>query len=228
MLIRLVLIVFLALTVLADKTIYIVNKCTIPISVGILTNGDTRDLPERVVHLKPGDTDQFVKPNVWGGRVWARIHCEGKNADVPIMCGNPGAVLPATLAEFFFLGNNGKDYYDVSLVDGYNMPVSIEPSAKTAPNGYNCGSPTCELNDCPKEYQLKHPDGTLLACLSECSKTNKDEDCCTGDFNSPGMCRASSRSLNVKKACPDAYSYAYDDQDSTFHCQASSFTVTFC
>ena len=30
-----------------------------------------------------------------------------------------------SLAEFTFDGHGGQDYYDVSLVDGYNLPIAI-------------------------------------------------------------------------------------------------------
>lgn len=44
-------------------------------------------------------------------------------------------------------------------------------------------------------------------CLSACAKHNKASDCCTGSYNSPSACKPSLYSKNVKKVCPDAYSY---------------------
>ncbi|KAJ8489342.1 hypothetical protein ONZ51_g2976 [Trametes cubensis] len=82
----------------------------------------------------------FDVPDTWGGRIWARRDC---NFDVP----NPGpnscldggcigglvcdpkigtGVPPATLAEFTL--TTSTDNYDVSLVDGYNLPMRIENS----------------------------------------------------------------------------------------------------
>ena len=38
-----------------------------------------------------------------------------------------GGQPPATLAEFTLNGWGNQDYYDVSLVDGYNLQMSIHP-----------------------------------------------------------------------------------------------------
>jgi hypothetical protein len=35
---------------------------------------------------------------------------------------------PATLAEFTLGASDGSDWYDVSLVDGYNLPMRINPT----------------------------------------------------------------------------------------------------
>ncbi|KAJ9689190.1 hypothetical protein PVL29_014716 [Vitis rotundifolia] len=45
-----------------------------------------------------------------------------------IECNGAGAAPPATLAEFT-LGTSGQDFYDVSLVDGYNLSMIVEGSA---------------------------------------------------------------------------------------------------
>ena len=42
-------------------------------------------------------------------------------------CAGRGGEPPVSLAEFTLNGHGGQDYYDVSLVDGYNLPVFIEP-----------------------------------------------------------------------------------------------------
>lgn len=44
-------------------------------------------------------------------------------------------------------------------------------------------------------------------CYSACAKNNRPEDCCTGKYGSPSSCSPSLYSKNVKKVCPDAYSY---------------------
>ncbi|KAK7830774.1 thaumatin-like protein 1 [Quercus suber] len=73
----------------------------------------------------------------WSGRVWARSHChivKGKficgTADCAsgqVSCNGAGAIPPASLVEFTLSGYKGQDFYDVSLVDGFNLPVSITP-----------------------------------------------------------------------------------------------------
>ncbi|MEM7430023.1 MAG: thaumatin family protein, partial [Pseudomonadota bacterium] len=63
---------------------------------------------------------------------------------------NTGPTGPVTLAEFT-LQNNAQDYYDVSVINGINVPMSMAPTAVTgvssvyAPSGnegdYWCGAP---------------------------------------------------------------------------------------
>ncbi|KAL9546272.1 hypothetical protein MBANPS3_006745 [Mucor bainieri] len=194
----------------AEKSITVKNNCGSVITVGVLTNGVSSGLPEQSFDLTPSASNSFSKSDSWGGRVWARYHCSGSAGKDSSNCGVPGATNPASLAEFFFKGTGGKDYYDISLVDGYNMPMSIIPSGGATPSGYTCGSPQCSISDCPKEYAVTDATGNVISCMSACSKT------------------ASGNSANIKQQCPDAYSFAYDDQDSTFECEAESFTVNFC
>ena len=71
----------------------------------------------------------------WAGRVWARTGCNfdgnGQGRCVTGDCGNKlqcngaGGVPPVTLAEITLNGAGGKDFYDVSLVDGFNVPVKV-------------------------------------------------------------------------------------------------------
>ncbi|KAK5111487.1 hypothetical protein LTR62_004939 [Meristemomyces frigidus] len=66
-------------------------------------------------------------------------------------------------------------------------------------------------------------------CNSACVKYGQANYCCTGKYNSPQKCSPSYYSSAAKKACPDAYSYAYDDQTSTFVIPSGAgFGVVFC
>jgi len=66
-------------------------------------------------------------------------------------------------------------------------------------------------------------------CYSTCAKYNQPVDCCTGSYNSPGVCKPGLYSQSAKKICPDAYTFAYDDKYSTFTSAAGvSFEVFFC
>lgn len=66
-------------------------------------------------------------------------------------------------------------------------------------------------------------------CYSACEVTRSAKDCCTGSYDSPSKCSPSLYSRNAKSVCPDAYSYAYDDQTSTFIIPTGGgFEVTFC
>ncbi|KAL8834406.1 MAG: hypothetical protein Q9170_003774 [Blastenia crenularia] len=66
-------------------------------------------------------------------------------------------------------------------------------------------------------------------CYSACAKYNKASDCCIGKYNSPTVCQPSLYSTQAKKVCPDAYSFAFDDQTSTFIIPSGpGFEVVFC
>jgi hypothetical protein len=53
-------------------------------------------------------------------------------------------------------------------------------------------------------------------CNSACAATGTDKDCCIGKYHDPNICKPSQYSKSVKAVCPDAYSFAFDDQQSTF------------
>lgn len=222
------------------------NKCAETVWVGTLNGNPKYLLPEGGgFELAPGASHAFTLPTEWGGRFWGRTGCvfdaDGKGscetADCgKAKCGGAGGKPPATLAEFQIAGFGGKDFYDISLVDGYNLPMSVTPVAGTFvpsdPNDpYDCGSPGCvaDLNaTCPVELQEKNAAGEVVACLSACEKFGTDEYCCKGANNTPETCPPTSYSMIFKEACPRAYSYAYDDQSSTYTCLGGSYRITFC
>lgn len=66
-------------------------------------------------------------------------------------------------------------------------------------------------------------------CKSACAAHNSPEDCCTGQYNDPTVCGPSLYSKAAKAMCPDAYSYAFDDQASTFIIPSGGgWEVVFC
>ncbi|GLT63327.1 hypothetical protein SLA2020_359000 [Shorea laevis] len=139
-----------------------------------------------------------------------------------IECNGARAVPPATLAEFT-LGSGTKDFYDVSLVDGYNLPMFVEASSGSG----ECAKTGCEtdLNKrCPAELRVVGDD----ACKSACEAFGRPEYCCKGTYGTPATCKPSLYSQIFKSACPRSYSYAYDDATSTFTCTGADYTITFC
>lgn len=98
---------------------------------------------------------------------------------------------------------------------------------------------------CPWDLQVNQPtkpgDGvypypdsniqrpTFDPCLSACSKTNAPSDCCTGSYDTPAKCPPPPYATAAKAVCPDAYSYAFDDQTSTFIIPSGGgWQITFC
>ncbi|GMH03274.1 hypothetical protein Nepgr_005113 [Nepenthes gracilis] len=189
-----------------------------------------------------GESQAVSPPASWGGRFWGRTLCATDNStgkftcqtgdcgSGKVECAGGGAAPPATLAEFKLDGDGGLDFYDVSLVDGYNIPMLVVPEGGS---GANCTSTGCvvDLNSaCPSDLRVLSDDsGETVACKSACDAFNQPQYCCSGSYSSPDTCKPSSYSELFKKACPRAYSYAYDDKSSTFTCGGSAnYAITFC
>ncbi|XP_059636768.1 thaumatin-like protein 1b [Cornus florida] len=225
--------------VISSATFTIVNKCEHTVWPGILSNAGIAQLPTTGFSLQKGESKAITAPSNWGGRFWGRTLCTqdsaGKFSCVTgdcgsgkVECAGGTAEPPATLAEFTLDGDNGMDFFDVSLVDGYNLPMLVVPQGGT---GVNCTNTGCvvDLNSaCPSELKLTSEGGEGVACKSACEAFGKPEYCCSGAYNTPATCKPSSYSQLFKNACPRAYSYAYDDGTSTFTCVGADYLITFC
>ncbi|WVZ61839.1 hypothetical protein U9M48_011651 [Paspalum notatum var. saurae] len=239
----LVLVVALAVSVRGvwcSKSFTIANNCEYTVWPGILSGAGSPELGSTGFELAPGQSQTLPAPAGWSGRLWGRTLCAtGKFACATGDCagssGGPGcdgnnAAPPATLAEFTLDGSGGMDFYDVSLVDGYNLPVLVAPQGAAA--GGNCAPTGClaDLNDaCPADLRVTSS-GDAVACKSACEAFGSAQYCCDGAYGSPSTCRPSAYSEFFKNACPRAYSYAYDDATSTFTCAGAdtTYAITFC
>src|SRR6266487_3781630 len=114
----------------------VINHCSHTVWVGTLGNSGKPAPDNGGFQLNSGQRKSVYVPNEWGGRFWGRTHCDGNMNCQTGFCGNnvqcngAGGRPPCTLAEFTMDGwppENRQDYYDVSLVDGYNLPVKIVP-----------------------------------------------------------------------------------------------------
>ncbi|KAL5557864.1 hypothetical protein UlMin_034075 [Ulmus minor] len=215
-------------------TFTLINKCGYTVWPGILSNAGSSPLDSTGFELPSGGTRPFQAPPNWSGRLWGRTGCsfdpntgQGSCATADcgsnqVQCNGAGANPPATLAEFTIASGN-LDFYDVSLVDGYNLPMVVDASGGSG----NCLSTGCvtDLNQhCPSELRV----GDRLACKSACEAFGKPEYCCNGEYGSPAACKPTVYSEIFKAACPKSYSYAYDDPTSTFTCSGADYTITFC
>lgn len=223
-----------------SSTFTLVNKCSYTVWPGVLSGAGTPQISPTGYILQPGESTSIPVPASWSGRIWGRTLCTqdssgkfscltGDCASSTLDCSGAGAIPPATLAEFTLNGAGGLDFFDVSLVDGYNLPMMISPRGGTNGAG-NCTSAGCAAdlnNGCPLE--LKVVDGSEgVACKSACEAFGEPQYCCNGAYATPDTCKPSSYSQFFKTACPTAYSYAYDDGTSTFTCAAADYDITFC
>ncbi|XP_015889738.1 thaumatin-like protein 1 [Ziziphus jujuba] len=217
----------------SGATFTFINKCDHTVWPGILASAGSPKLDSTGFELTKGSSRSFQAPTGWSGRFWGRAGCNfdgsghgscatGDCGSGQIECNGAGASPPATLAEFT-LGSGSQDFYDVSLVDGYNLPMIVEG---------NGGSGTCATTGCVTDLNRRCPAELKIdggdACKSACGAFGTPEYCCSGEFASPTTCKPSMYSEIFKSACPQSYSYAYDDSTSTFTCTGADYTITFC
>jgi hypothetical protein len=225
------------------RKVVVINQCQQTVWVAI---GSQQAVPENGgFQLDAGQTRTLTFPGgMWSGRLWGRTgctfngatgRCETGDCGGRLGCGPVGGKTPATLAEITWSGSAANpDFYDISLVDGYNLPMAMGPlpgSFQRSQGGaYDCLTPTCvsDLNaSCPADLRVVEG-GRVVGCLSACEKFQSDELCCKGAHSTPETCGPSSFSRTFKAACPTAYSYAYDDPTSTFTCRGEDYAIWFC
>lgn len=221
-------------------TITFTNNCPNTIWPGALTADGGAQLAENGFELASQAKKTLDVPSPWKGRFWARTQCStdssGKFTCVTADCGSGqvtcngnGAAPPASLVEFTIAADKGQDFFDLSLVDGFNLPLSVAPQGGS---GATCTTSSCKANVnavCPSELAVKGSDGNVIACKSACVAFNEPQYCCTGAFNKPETCPPTKYSKIFKDQCPQAYSYAYDDRTSTFSCTGGpNYDITFC
>lgn len=227
-------------SILADRTMTIVNNCQETIWPAFYSAAHPPDHPTGW-EAHSGHSISLTIPTGWIGRVWGRTQCDFGNSNPATQCStggclgglkciNPG-VPPATLAELT-IDSDGTDWLDISLVDGFNLPMLLE-------NTGTCYSPACPANIntiCPSVLQVQDGTGNVVGCKSDClvsATPSNSPACCSGAFSTPQTCPVSGvqHYSTFKDACPEAYAYAYDDQTSLKTCAAKEqvdYTVTFC
>ncbi|XP_059453296.1 pathogenesis-related thaumatin-like protein 3.5 [Corylus avellana] len=233
------LLLLLSLGSIASAAVFTINnQCIYTVWPGIFSQNGL-NLGGGGFSLASGQSVQLTVQPGWSGRLWARTRCNFSSSGNgrcitgdcrgSLRCALSGEP-PATLAEFTLSTDprDGIDFYDVSLVDGYNVGMLIVPIGGTGDCQYaGC---TADLNgDCPKELQVTDSNsGSVVACKSACTAFNTPEFCCTGNHSMPETCTPTHYSRVFKNACPNAYSYAYDDASSIHTCSGSNYVITFC
>ncbi|MGW4912434.1 thaumatin family protein [Streptomyces sp. NPDC004270] len=196
--------------------------------------------------LRPGASLSFRIPDHWDVRLWARTGCSFDAAGHGhcltgdcgrFQCGSTWGEFPSTLAEFNLNAWNGMDFYDVSLVEGNNLPMWINSYGGTSKdkidaNGCSAAGCTRDANaTCPAKLQRVR-DGHVVACLSACLVFKTDQTCCTGAYAARPQCVPSSWPVDsaavFKAAEPNAYSYVNDDATSVLTCSGEcGYRVTW-
>ncbi|KAL0332747.1 UNVERIFIED_CONTAM: Thaumatin-like protein 1 [Sesamum calycinum] len=177
-------------------TFTFVNQCGYTVWPGLLSSAGSPQLSTTGFALNSGDSIPVSAPASWSGRMWGRTVCSqdsvsgrftcltGDCGSGTPECGGGGAAPPATLAEFTLNGAGGLDFYDVSLVDGYNLPMLVTPQGGTG--GGNCTTTGCvaDLNgSCPSELKVvsavssSSGGGGCVACRSACEAFGEAKYC---------------------------------------------------
>ncbi|XP_008803423.3 thaumatin-like protein [Phoenix dactylifera] len=219
-------------------TFHISNKCPFPIWPAAAPNAGHPVIADGGFFLPPGQTKRVYAPPTWNGRFWARTGCNFNSTSKPVCqtgdcesllsCNGTIGMPPATLVEVALQEDKSKpSFYDVSVVDGYNLPISV--STKPADRKCWIGGCTKSINSvCPPELQVLDQSGGIIACKSACLAFNLDVFCCRNSYGKPEKCKASMYSKMFKDACPSYFSYAYDTPSPLVNCYSKDYVITFC
>jgi len=232
------------------RTFTIVNQCAGDIWVGSAGNptpGGTSGWRQ----AKGATKKITVAGNTTAARIWGQTGCSWSSTGAPINCktGTNGA--QNTLFEWTFGQWNNLDWFDISLVDGWNMPMLVTTSVAGA-TGFDCGPIVCTAftpSSCPAELTLKNSDGSFQFCQNACDAVNDASlvakypilakskaavlNCCSGKCTPTTWPASSIAGVNYyqvfKNKCKTSYAWSGDDPTSTFTCNKNpSYTITFC
>ncbi|MGW4523810.1 glycosyl hydrolase [Amycolatopsis sp. NPDC004378] len=217
----------------ADHTVTFVNRSGQKLWLGSSVNADgSADFPS-LPALEDGQSatvtiPESADPGHWRGKFFGRQGCTGTSGqDFHCAVGDCGAFAdhcttgeqPASLAEFNFdTGDSLAPWYDVSYVNAFSVPITIEPvDASVPPGSTSCGTAGCPedlLPACPAAYVVHGPDGAPVNCV------NPDRDAPT-DYSD-----------TIKSHCPKAYAWSKQDTEpgnqTMYQCgSCRGFTVTF-
>ncbi|KAG9128406.1 hypothetical protein FRC07_013746 [Ceratobasidium sp. 392] len=234
------------------RTFTVVNACPFTVWPGVYTDpakGSAVPLVEGGWEAPQESSRTFYVPDNWAaGRIWGRRGCDFTNVQGPescltggceggLNCTQPGAP-PSSLAEWTLSPTgDALDYYDVSIVDGFDLPMRIS-------NNKECPIAECavDLNSvCPDQLKGAYaPGGLLVSCKSSCQANldgnqGSSTNCCSGAFATPETCPSSSVAYFdfFKGWCPKSYAYAFDEGSGTalWTCAGSNqadYILTFC
>ncbi|XP_078179623.1 pathogenesis-related thaumatin superfamily protein [Carex rostrata] len=226
----------------APMTLTVVNNCPFTVWPAVQANSGHDVLEGGGFELRSLSHRSFAAPSKpWSGRIWARtgcqpgntpssLHCATGDCAGRLQCNGLGGAPPASLAQFS-LHHGDQDFssYGVSLVDGFNVGLSVTPHEGRG----QCPVLACRTNliaTCPDVLQVRAPAGNqVVGCKSGCAAFNTDELCCRNKYNSPHTCRSSQYSEFFKRECPQAFTFAHDSPSLTHQCTApKELKVIFC
>jgi hypothetical protein len=194
--------------------------------------------------LPPGHSISITVSDSWNARLWGRTGCRfdagGRGRCLTgdcagrFQCQGWGQI-PATLAEYDLDSFDHLDFYDVSMVDGSNLPMYItishgRASRRITPSGCEVRRGCTSTVECPPALQVHRAD-QLVGCISPCARFQTDRYCCRGRYAqgcSPARTWPIDYARVFKRAEPYAYSWSGDNATSVFTCAGRcDYTITF-
>ncbi|KAI9101417.1 hypothetical protein K1719_023899 [Acacia pycnantha] len=141
----------------------ITNRCSYTVWPASLPSGGGRS-------LNPGETWSLdVAPGTANARIWGRTncnfdgsgngHCGTGDCGGVLQCQLSGAP-PTTLAEFSLNQPNNLDFYDISVIDGFNIPMGFSATSNGCPNL------RCPADKCPDAYLFPADNTKTKSCPS--------------------------------------------------------------
>jgi hypothetical protein len=212
----------LVLTEVGAVSFKIVNNCRSTIWPAFLETGTPTGFNPGFA-LKSGESKNISILTPWNGRIWGRTHCgqdssgnftclTGDCGSGALECDGFGGQPPVTMAEFSLNAIAGLDFYDVTVVDGFNLPMLVVPKVTSGERA--CGTTGClvDLNGaCPKVLSVERGDGGegVVACRNGLDlEVVRDPSVAT-------KYRWSLYSRFFRSACPRAYTDPYEDRTAT-------------
>ncbi|KAI3692205.1 hypothetical protein L6452_32016 [Arctium lappa] len=219
----------------SPATITVVNDCGFTVWPGISGNPAFNTTG---FELAEGNSRSFQTPATWSGRVWGRTRCTfngsgngscatGDCGTGEVECNGRSYTGPTTIAELGINQFQDLGFYDVSLVNGYNLQMIVEATGGSGSGLRSCAKTGCvdDLNRrCPEELISTSGGG----CKSACQAFESPEYCCNSTFGTPSTCKPTAYAQLFKSACPRSYSTPFEDQTSIFTCASADYTIRFC
>lgn len=213
----------------------VVNKCRRTIWPAVISNAAVPQPFKTGFMLAPGQTYLFESQYQWYGQFWARTGCrfnkvtgKGKcrtgDCHGLFQCDGYDGHPPVTVASFALDTPDG-DHYSVDMLHGFNIPITVTPTAVTSSQ---CKTSSCVLSltrNCPQELQVKRRDGRVVGCNSACDAFGDPLNCCQDPYWQSRDCHPTNYTKALKAACPTALTYQFDE---SLICKAANYTITFC
>jgi hypothetical protein len=223
-----------------DRCLRFINECAQPIRAGASGLEEPAGAFDAVSMLDPQACAAVTVREVSIGRAWGGTDC------IDDVCAGDGNLGRGSLVQLN-LPAEGTDFYDVSLVDGFNVPLAMIPvTVDSTAEGEPCRPASCAADltvVCPEELLRYDDDGAVAYCASACRACDAclacvdcadtaspacsgcgafAEFCCTGQ-----ACQANEYTMLWKSLCPDAITHT-DDPGARTCTQRPDYDIVFC